>query len=169
MACILYLVLSCLSITQYNEPQEAIYIGVMSSKYPENIVQFAFEHIVVSNRLITVSGSPTVIGVIQIQLKHVFNMLSKTSLGIAAAAAGAVICYCVFFDKKRRSDPDFRQKLKESKCVTLHHVRLNRYVKTLWPYFLNTISYIFYMPMLELCLLCYTSLVSPYGSIIVLK
>jgi import receptor subunit TOM20 len=43
-------------------------------------------------------------------------MLSKTSIGIAAAGAG--ICflgYCIYFDKKRRSDPDFRQKLKESK------------------------------------------------------
>ncbi|XP_060604136.1 mitochondrial import receptor subunit TOM20 homolog [Ruditapes philippinarum] len=43
-------------------------------------------------------------------------MLSKTSLGIAAAGAG--ICflgYCIYFDKKRRSDPDFRQKLKEKR------------------------------------------------------
>jgi len=41
-------------------------------------------------------------------------MLSKTSLGIAAAAA-AFLGYCVYFDRKRRSDPDFRKKLKESK------------------------------------------------------
>ena len=41
--------------------------------------------------------------------------LSKTTLGFAAAGAGlCFIGYCVYFDQKRRSDPDFKKKLKES-------------------------------------------------------
>ena len=41
-------------------------------------------------------------------------MISK-SLGIAAgAAAVGFIGYCVYFDHKRRSDPDFKKKLRES-------------------------------------------------------
>lgn len=40
--------------------------------------------------------------------------MSKT-LGIAAAGAGLLgfIGYCVYFDRKRRSDPDFKKKLRE--------------------------------------------------------
>jgi len=42
------------------------------------------------------------------------TMLSKTTLGIAVAGAGiCFIGYCVYFDRKRRSDPDFQTKLKE--------------------------------------------------------
>ena len=45
-------------------------------------------------------------------------MISK-SLSIAAgAAAVGFIGYCVYFDHKRRSDPDFRKKLKESRFST---------------------------------------------------
>ncbi|CAG5116948.1 unnamed protein product [Candidula unifasciata] len=41
-------------------------------------------------------------------------MLSRTTLGIAAAGAGiCFIGYCFYFDRKRRSDPDFKTKLKE--------------------------------------------------------
>ncbi|GFO48266.1 mitochondrial import receptor subunit tom20 [Plakobranchus ocellatus] len=41
-------------------------------------------------------------------------MLSKTTLGVAAAGAGlCFIGYCVYFDQKRRSAPDFKKKLKE--------------------------------------------------------
>ncbi|XP_039249681.2 mitochondrial import receptor subunit TOM20 homolog [Styela clava] len=39
-------------------------------------------------------------------------MVSKTA-AVAAAAGVAFIGYCVYFDRKRRSDPDFRKKLKE--------------------------------------------------------
>ncbi len=46
-------------------------------------------------------------------------MLSKTGLGIAAAGAGiCFIGYCVYFDHKRRSDPMFKQKLRESKSCS---------------------------------------------------
>lgn len=40
-------------------------------------------------------------------------MLSKTAIGIAAGAGIAFIGYCVYFDRKRRSDPDFKKKLRE--------------------------------------------------------
>ncbi|KAL4238554.1 Mitochondrial import receptor subunit TOM20 [Mactra antiquata] len=41
-------------------------------------------------------------------------MLSKTSLGIAAASAGiCFVGYCIYFDRKRRSAPDFKEKLME--------------------------------------------------------
>ncbi|XP_052766043.1 mitochondrial import receptor subunit TOM20 homolog B-like isoform X2 [Mya arenaria] len=45
---------------------------------------------------------------------HTSKMLTKTSLGIAAAAgAGLFLGYCIYFDRRRRNDPDFRRKLKE--------------------------------------------------------
>ena len=43
-------------------------------------------------------------------------MRIPTSLGVAAAGAGlCFIGYCIYFDRKRRSDPNFKQKLRESK------------------------------------------------------
>jgi len=41
-------------------------------------------------------------------------MLSKTTLGVAAGV-GAFLVYCVYFDRKRRSDPDFKVKLREKR------------------------------------------------------
>lgn len=41
-------------------------------------------------------------------------MVSKT-VAAAAVAGAAFVSYCVYFDKKRRSDPDFRKKLQERK------------------------------------------------------
>jgi import receptor subunit TOM20 len=47
-------------------------------------------------------------------LKDIINMLSK-AWGIAAGAASlAFVGYCIYFDYKRRSDPLFKQKLRES-------------------------------------------------------
>lgn len=38
---------------------------------------------------------------------------------IAAGVAGiSFLGYCIYFDRKRRSDPLFKQKLKESKCFS---------------------------------------------------
>merc|ERR1711979_185371 len=46
------------------------------------------------------------------QIKMLSNL--KSSLGIAAAGAGVCfIGYCIYFDRKRRSDPQFRRKLRE--------------------------------------------------------
>ena len=42
-------------------------------------------------------------------------MLSQTAWTVAAAGVGlCFIGYCIYFDRKRRSDPFFRQKLRES-------------------------------------------------------
>jgi len=46
-------------------------------------------------------------------------MLSQTTAW-TVAAAGVGLCfigYCIYFDRKRRSDPFFRQKLRESTHV----------------------------------------------------
>ena len=45
-------------------------------------------------------------------------MLNKNI--VAAVAGGVGLCflgYCVYFDKKRRSDPDFKRKLRESMSI----------------------------------------------------
>jgi import receptor subunit TOM20 len=41
-------------------------------------------------------------------------MMSRTTIGVAAAGLVGVVAYCVYFDRKRRSDPLFKQKLRES-------------------------------------------------------
>ncbi|XP_039280321.1 mitochondrial import receptor subunit TOM20 homolog [Nilaparvata lugens] len=41
-------------------------------------------------------------------------MLSKAAIGIAAGICGTIFLgYCVYFDQKRRGDPNFKRKLKE--------------------------------------------------------
>ncbi|XP_067007412.2 mitochondrial import receptor subunit TOM20 homolog [Anabrus simplex] len=41
-------------------------------------------------------------------------MVSKAAIGLAAGICGTLfIGYCIYFDRKRRSDPNFRRKLKE--------------------------------------------------------
>ncbi|EDS31058.1 mitochondrial import receptor subunit tom20 [Culex quinquefasciatus] len=40
--------------------------------------------------------------------------ISKTTIGIAAGVAGTLFLgYCIYFDHKRRKDPDFKKKLRE--------------------------------------------------------
>jgi len=42
------------------------------------------------------------------------TMVSKAAIGIAAGICGTLfIGYCIYFDRKRRSDPDFKKKLRE--------------------------------------------------------
>merc|ERR1711962_1836591 len=44
------------------------------------------------------------------------TMISKSTIGICAGVAGALfIGYCVYFDKKRRNDPNFKRKLREKR------------------------------------------------------
>jgi len=44
-------------------------------------------------------------------------MISRSTLGIAAGILGSLfVGYCVYFDHKRRSDPQFRQKLKQRRA-----------------------------------------------------
>jgi len=41
-------------------------------------------------------------------------MLNKTTLGIAAGVCGTLFLgYCIYFDRKRRNDPLFKQKLRD--------------------------------------------------------
>jgi hypothetical protein len=43
------------------------------------------------------------------------TMVSKAAIGIAAGICGTLfIGYCIYFDRKRRSDPNFKRKLRES-------------------------------------------------------
>ncbi|KAL7731595.1 hypothetical protein ACLKA6_017534 [Drosophila palustris] len=40
--------------------------------------------------------------------------INKTAIGIAAGLAGTLfIGYCIYFDKKRRSEPDYKKKVRE--------------------------------------------------------
>jgi import receptor subunit TOM20 len=50
-------------------------------------------------------------------------MMSRTTIGVAAAGLVGVVAYCVYFDRKRRNDPLFKQKLKESESSI--HLCLN--------------------------------------------
>ena len=43
-------------------------------------------------------------------------LVSKASISVLAAVAGTLfVSYCIYFDRKRRSDPEFKKKLKDSK------------------------------------------------------
>uniref|UniRef100_A0A8D8F1Z3 Mitochondrial import receptor subunit TOM20 homolog n=1 Tax=Culex pipiens TaxID=7175 RepID=A0A8D8F1Z3_CULPI len=51
--------------------------------------------------------------------------ISKTTIGIAAGVAGTLFLgYCIYFDHKRRKDPDFKKKLRESPFVHICSVRV---------------------------------------------
>ena len=41
------------------------------------------------------------------------NMNSKTVSIVAGISAAAFLGYCIYFDRRRRSDPDFKAKLRE--------------------------------------------------------
>lgn len=43
------------------------------------------------------------------------TMLSRTTVGIAAVCGTIFMGYCIYFDRKRRSDPDFKKKLREKR------------------------------------------------------
>merc|ERR1712116_114654 len=44
------------------------------------------------------------------------GLMTKTSLSVLAGVAGTLfISYGVYFDRKRRSDPDFKKKLREKR------------------------------------------------------
>ncbi|XP_069117300.1 mitochondrial import receptor subunit TOM20 homolog [Argopecten irradians] len=48
-------------------------------------------------------------------------MLPKSALGYAAAGAGlCFLGYCAYFDYKRRSDPNFKEKLREKRRKAKH-------------------------------------------------
>ncbi|KAL5290703.1 TOMM20 family protein [Megaselia abdita] len=39
--------------------------------------------------------------------------INKTTIGLAAGVAGLFLGYCIYFDKKRRSDPEYKKKVRE--------------------------------------------------------
>lgn len=46
-------------------------------------------------------------------------MMSGKTSAIAAGVCGALfVGYCIYFDRKRRSDPNFKNKLRERECLT---------------------------------------------------
>lgn len=56
--------------------------------------------------------------------------VSRTTLSIAAGVAGTLFLgYCIYFDKKRRSDPEYKKKIRERKfsnCVLCVQISINR-------------------------------------------
>jgi import receptor subunit TOM20 len=51
-------------------------------------------------------------------------MLSRSTLGLAAAGAGlAFVGYCIYFDHKRRSDPLYKVKLREKRKKAKQNAR----------------------------------------------
>ncbi|XP_045034566.1 mitochondrial import receptor subunit TOM20 homolog [Daphnia magna] len=43
-------------------------------------------------------------------------LVSRASISVLAAVAGTVfVSYCIYFDRKRRSDPEFKKKLREKR------------------------------------------------------
>ncbi|XP_078047927.1 translocase of outer membrane 20 [Augochlora pura] len=45
------------------------------------------------------------------------TMISKAAMGIAVGIAGIFVGYCFYFDRKRRSDPEFKKKLRERRKI----------------------------------------------------
>lgn len=46
-------------------------------------------------------------------------MINGRVCAVFAGVCGALfVAYCVYFDRKRRSDPQFKEKLRERKCWT---------------------------------------------------
>jgi len=42
--------------------------------------------------------------------------ITKTTLGIAAGVAGTLFLgYCLYFDQKRRKDPEYKKRVRDSK------------------------------------------------------
>ncbi len=37
---------------------------------------------------------------------------------VAGVCGALLIAYCIYFDRKRRSDPHFKEKLRERKCLS---------------------------------------------------
>lgn len=72
---------------------------------------------------------------------------SKAAFGIAAGVCGTLILgYCIYFDKQRHNDPEFKKKLRESK-LHLHQIYIlppslqnKNLFLTFFPIFLSVIS-----------------------------
>ncbi|XP_044736139.1 mitochondrial import receptor subunit TOM20 homolog [Chrysoperla carnea] len=52
--------------------------------------------------------------------------ISKTAIGIAAGVCGTIFLgYCIYFDKQRRSHPDFKRKLHEKRKAKKQAANVN--------------------------------------------
>ncbi|XKL68193.1 hypothetical protein PGB90_003684 [Kerria lacca] len=59
----------------------------------------------------------------------VLNM-TWSKLGIAAAVCGSMLIgYCIYFDQKRRMDPDFKKKLREKRRTKLQAEKAFKYAR----------------------------------------
>lgn len=55
----------------------------------------------------------------------VLKMSSRLIAGIVAGICGTFFLgYCIYFDRKRRSDPQFKQKLRESKVINICYISM---------------------------------------------
>ena len=80
-------------------------------KPPENISTFTGEQPENNRRTSRPSAEPP--GV----LEAAGGMMGGRSSALAAGLCGALFLgYCVYFDRKRRSDPEFRNRLREREC-----------------------------------------------------
>lgn len=62
--------------------------------------------------------------------------MTWSKLGLAAAVCGSVaIGYCIYFDRKRRTDPDFKKKLREKRKARLQADKANSARKSQFPDF----------------------------------
>ena len=58
-------------------------------------------------------------------LTTVLKMSSRLIAGIVAGICGTFFLgYCIYFDRKRRSDPQFKQKLRESKAINICYISM---------------------------------------------
>lgn len=54
------------------------------------------------------------------QKKNMNLDISRTTLGIAAGIAGTIfLSYCIYFDNKRRNDPEYKKKVREREYTCL--------------------------------------------------
>ena len=72
-------------------------------------------------------------------------LMTKTSLSVLAGVAGTLfVSYCVYFDHKRRSNPEFKKKLRESESSVhvIHSVSLSVSIFKLNPYHWLSFTYL---------------------------
>lgn len=48
-------------------------------------------------------------------------MLGRTTTAVLGAAGLAFVGYCIYFDRKRRSDPLYKEKIREREYLPLTH------------------------------------------------
>uniref|UniRef100_A0A8D3DC62 Mitochondrial import receptor subunit TOM20-like n=1 Tax=Scophthalmus maximus TaxID=52904 RepID=A0A8D3DC62_SCOMX len=67
-------------------------------------------------------------------------MSGKTSAAVAGVCGALFLAYCVYFDRKRRSDPRFKEKLRERKCLELEELPDLKDAEAVQKFFLEEIQ-----------------------------